>query len=108
MCCPGVSAESLSVFLSILFSDFPKWTSQFSSKYDAYLAGEVTLSEEEEWGLELFNGKGMCSECHPSEKGPGGEPPLFTDFTFDNLGTPKSPDNPFYKMTRYSWRMDLL
>jgi len=25
-------------------------------------------------------------------------PPLFTDFTFDNLGTPKNPDNPFYKM----------
>jgi cytochrome c peroxidase len=24
--------------------------------------------------------------------------PLFTDFTFDNLGLPKNPDNPFYKM----------
>ncbi len=25
-------------------------------------------------------------------------PPLFTDYTFDNLGTPKNPDNPFYEM----------
>ena len=24
--------------------------------------------------------------------------PLFTDFTFDNLGAPKNPDNPFYDM----------
>ena len=24
--------------------------------------------------------------------------PLFTDFTFDNLGVPRSPENPFYDM----------
>jgi len=74
---------------------------QFSSKYDAYLAGEVDLSLEEVRGLELFNGKGLCSECHPStDQIVGGKtyPPLFTDFTFDNLGTPKNPDNPYYKM----------
>lgn len=71
---------------------------QFSSKYDYYLQGEVDLTEQEEWGLELFEGKAMCSACHPSEPGPDGEPPLFTDFTYDNLGTPKNPENPFYKM----------
>jgi cytochrome c peroxidase len=71
---------------------------QFSSKYDYYLMGEVELTEQEAWGLELFEGKGLCSACHPSELGPGGEPPLFTDFTFDNLGVPKNPDNPFYSM----------
>src|SRR5664279_4845631 len=26
--------------------------------------------------------------------------PLFTDFTFDNLGVPKNPENPFYKMDK--------
>jgi cytochrome c peroxidase len=67
---------------------------QFSSKFDYYLRGEAELTEEEAWGLELFNGKAMCSACHPS----GGETPLFTDFTFDNLGAPKNPDNPFYEM----------
>jgi cytochrome c peroxidase len=71
---------------------------QFSSKYDYYLAGEVQLTEQEAWGMELFNGKALCSACHPSETGPEGEPPLFTDFTFDNLGVPKNPENPFYDM----------
>ena len=67
---------------------------QFSSKYDAYLAGEAELSYQEAWGLELFEGKAMCSACHPSE----GTDALFTDFTFDNLGVPKNPENPFYEM----------
>ena len=44
------------------------------------------------WGLELFNGKAMCSACHLSE----GPAPLFTDFTYDNLGIPKNPENPVY------------
>ena len=66
----------------------------FSSKYDAYLAGEAVLTDQEAWGLELFEGKGMCSACHISEPGPDGEPPLFTDFTYDNLGIPSNPANP--------------
>lgn len=72
----------------------------FSSKYDYYLQGKAQLTAQEQWGLELFNGKGDCADCHPSEPGPGGEPPLFTDFTFDNLGTPKNPQNPFYRMDK--------
>lgn len=71
---------------------------QFSSKYDSYLAGQAELTEQELWGLELFNEKGKCALCHPSEPGPDNEPPLFTDVTFDNLGTPKNPENPFYDM----------
>ena len=67
---------------------------------DAYLAGMAELTEQEAWGLELFNGKAMCSACHPSEPGENGEPPLFTDFTFDNLGVPKNPKNPFYSMDK--------
>jgi cytochrome c peroxidase len=72
----------------------------FSSKYDAFLAGDVELTDQEAFGLELFEGKAMCSACHLSEEGPGGEPPLFTDFTYDNLGTPKNPQNPFYFQTK--------
>jgi cytochrome c peroxidase len=71
---------------------------QFSSKYDYYLKGEAELTAKEAWGLELFNGKAMCSACHPSESGSNDEPPLFTDFTYDNLGVPKNPENPFYDM----------
>jgi cytochrome c peroxidase len=71
-----------------------------SSKYDAYLKGQATLSAQEADGLELFEGKAMCAACHPSRPGPGGEPPLFTDFTYDNLGVPKNPMNPFYSAPR--------
>lgn len=71
---------------------------QFSSKYDAYLRGETTLTAQEMQGLELYEGKGMCNACHPSELGPEGEMPLFTDFTYDNLGLPRNPENPWYSM----------
>lgn len=74
---------------------------QFSSKYDAYLAGLVELTEQEMMGLELFNGDAQCSACHPSEA-VNGTPPLFTDFTFDNLGVPKNPENPFYEMDDFN------
>ena len=67
--------------------------SQFSSKFDYYLKGKVQLTTEEEAGRILFNGsRAKCSSCHVSD----GIQPLFTDFTFDNIGTPKNPDNPFY------------
>ena len=82
------------VGLSIAAYEDSSEVNQFSSKYDAYLAGEAELSEQEAWGLELFEGKAMCSACHPSE----GTGALFTDFTFDNLGVPKNPENPFYEM----------
>jgi len=77
----------------------------FTSKYDYYLKGEATLSDQEAAGLALFGGKAMCSTCHISEPGPSGEPPLFTDFTYDNVGIPKNPDNPFYKMPK-KWNPD--
>ena len=64
----------------------------FSSKYDQFLRGRVALSEQEARGLELFNSpsKGNCAGCHPSEKGADGSHPLFTDFTYDNLGVPRN------------------
>jgi cytochrome c peroxidase len=68
----------------------------FTSKYDYYLKGMVKLSKDEQKGLNLFRGKGKCDNCHISKPGHRGEPPLFTDFTYDNLGIPKNPDNPFY------------
>jgi len=75
----------------------PEFT-PFDSKYDQYLAGEVHLTARELEGLDLFESeeKGNCAACHPSQLGPDGSPPLFTDFTYDNLGTPKNPENPFY------------
>jgi len=72
--------------------------SPFDSKYDLYLAGEVQLTEQELRGLDIYEseGKGNCAACHPHQAAPNGSPPLFTDFTYDNLGVPKNPENPFY------------
>ena len=65
---------------------------QFNSKFDSFLTGEVTFTEQELLGLELFNGKAQCNLCHISD----GLQPLFTDFTFENLGIPKNSENPAY------------
>jgi cytochrome c peroxidase len=73
----------------------------FSSKYDFYLKGEAELTELELEGLNLFNGDAMCSACHISD----GDKPLFTDFTYDNLGIPRYEDNPFYDMPK-KWNPD--
>lgn len=68
---------------------------RFSSKYDLYLDGKVALSDKEMRGLKLFNkpGKGNCAACHPSTLGADGKKPLFTDFSYDNLGMPGDPYN---------------
>jgi len=71
---------------------------RFSSKYDAYLRGEVRLTKKERQGLALFRGKGRCDNCHVLDAGPSGEPPLLTNNRFDNMGVPKNPDNPWYTM----------
>lgn len=99
--------------------------SPYSSKFDAFWreaksAGkDVESIDESNWGeyknlgleddevegLMLFATKGKCAECHVLTPGPNGEPPVFTDFTYDNLGTPKNPENPFYSLAE-EWNPD--
>jgi cytochrome c peroxidase len=66
----------------------------YTSKYDAFLAGQAQLTDAELRGLALFNDprQGNCAACHPSARGADGSPPLFTDFTYDNLGVPRNAD----------------
>lgn len=71
---------------------------QFSSKFDFYLKGKVNLTGVEKKGLELFEGKGKCSICHLSQAESNIPGPLFTDFTFENVGIPKNLQNPWYSM----------
>lgn len=99
--------------------------SAFTSRFDAFWfdaesAGHVVadieesnwmdylghgLDNDELWGLAVFNDeRAMCSACHLLESEFGG-PPVFTDFTYDNLGVPKNPVNPFYSMSR-KWNPD--
>jgi cytochrome c peroxidase len=86
------------IALSIAAFEASSEVNPYTSKFDYYLAGRVQLSAEEQKGFELFKGKGKCADCHVLDKGPNGEPPLFTDFTFDNLGVPRNPENPWYNM----------
>jgi cytochrome c peroxidase len=74
---------------------------KFNSKFDYVLAGMTSLSPLEAEGQALFDGKAQCNLCHISEPGvaPDGSvlPPLFTDFTYDNLGVGQNvliPGNP--------------
>jgi cytochrome c peroxidase len=80
---------------AIAIAEFERSTevSPYDSKFDNVIAGMAEFTDEEEWGWALFNGdKAMCSACHPA--------PDFTDFTYDNLGVPKNPANPFYDMDK--------
>jgi len=63
------------------------------------------LNDDELLGLALFNTTGLCAECHVLTSVDGKTPPLLTDFTYDNLGIPKNPDNPFYTMGK-EWNPD--
>lgn len=64
----------------------------YDSKYDRFLAGSVKLTDAEMRGLALFNNpdKGNCVACHTSARGGDGSAPLFTDFSYDNLGVPRN------------------
>lgn len=57
------------------------------------------LSDAELQGLAVFNdpNQAACSGCHSLKPGKAGYP-LFTDFGYYNIGTPKNPANPFYSM----------
>jgi cytochrome c peroxidase len=61
--------------------------SPFSSKYDRFIAGDVKLTASEQRGLTIFDAH--CASCHP--------PPLFTNFSYANLGIPRYANNAFYK-----------
>lgn len=64
--------------------------SAFSSKFDAWLRGQAQLTQQEHMGMMLFQGRARCSNCHTI----AGPRPLFTDFSYHNVGTPPNPQNP--------------
>jgi len=74
-----------------------KEVNPFSSKFDLWQRGESALTEQEQQGFMLFvvESKGNCTACHPHTPLKDGTPALFTDFTYDNLGTPPNGESPF-------------
>lgn len=120
-CSPaGIDLTYDRIGLSIAAYEASSEVNSFSSRFDMYwracttagnsaddcgrgtggkadLDPEGILSEQEFAGLIEFGE--YCSDCHVGhEAGPDGVPPLFTDNTFDNIGVPKNPENPFYRM----------
>lgn len=76
---------------------------KFTSKFDYVLAGMTEFTPIEKKGFALFNDekKGNCAACHisaaTSDKDGNIIPPMFTDFTYDNIGLPRNvkiPKNP--------------
>ena len=57
---------------------------KFSSRFDA---GDLNAQELN--GFRLFKEK--CSKCHSADPGPDGTPPLFTDYSYHNIGLPANP-----------------
>jgi cytochrome c peroxidase len=43
--------------------------STFTSKFDASLKGNYTMTPDEMAGFQLFNGKGNCNSCHVDGRG---------------------------------------
>jgi cytochrome c peroxidase len=70
----------------------------FTSKFDYYLKGKATLTEQEAFGLEVFTRS--CSSCHPVDTPSGAPGPLLTDFSYANLGVPRNMDVPAYAQDR--------
>jgi cytochrome c peroxidase len=73
------------------YEDSPE-VNAFTSKFDYSRRGQAKLTQQEQLGWALFKGKAKCSACHTAN----GQEALFTDFTYDNLGVPKNPENPVY------------
>lgn len=79
-----------------VYQQDPKTFYPYSSKYDAFLAGQATLSPREARGLALFNDpdKGNCSSCHRSMRGDDGSAPQFTDYGMIAIGMPRNRNIP--------------
>src|SRR5437870_9929051 len=89
-----------------------KEVSPFTSKFDAFLKGNATLTPDEMAGYNLFRGKANCNSCHVDGRGTTLKPgqtdnsmaatanPLFTCFGSANEGLPLNPRNAFYYQTK--------
>jgi len=104
ICNPPVQVDTAygNIARSIAAFEASPESNAFTSKYDYYLKGMVKLSKKEKKGLNLFKSKGKCASCHDLDASPNGQLPLLTDFTFDNIGVPRNPDNPFYAQTAFN------
>ena len=77
---PEINADRLTKALS----QFVLTIVSNNSKYDKVKRGEATFTLAEQLGYNIFQAK--CSTCHSE--------PLFTDYTYRNIGLPLTADRP--------------
>jgi cytochrome c peroxidase len=86
--------------------------SPFTSKFDAFLMNNYTMTADEMAGYNLFNGKGNCNSCHVDGRStlltpgqtdtgntPGGQA-VFTCLGYANEGLPLNPRLPLFYESR--------
>lgn len=75
---------------------------RFTSKFDYWKKGQAQLTASESNGFKLFTGTtpagAKCVNCHSVSANEAVSPSLFTNFSHHNLGVPKNPNLPFYKL----------
>jgi cytochrome c peroxidase len=73
------------------YQESPDEFAPYSSKYDAWLRHEATLSANELRGLAAFDDpeRGNCARCHPSALRHGAFP-AFTDYGYAAIGAPRN------------------
>ena len=64
----------------------------FDSKYDRYLRGDYSMTNEEELGRQLFFSEQStnCSLCHQLHKSSGAQQETFSDYHYYNIGVPSN------------------
>jgi cytochrome c peroxidase len=68
-----------------------------TSKYDAYVRGQATLTEAERRGLEIFKDRrrGACAGCHRmTELSSNPAESMFTDYSYDAVAWPRNRELP--------------
>jgi cytochrome c peroxidase len=100
---PQVALADIGLAVSAYETEDPDFH-PFTSKFDYWQQGRARLTALEQQGLALFNnpGKGNCTACHPSQRQGYSEHPLFTDFTYDNIGVPRNWNIPANAVTPVS------
>ena len=102
-----VFEDTASAFKGVLialeaYQQTPEEFYPYSSKYDAWLRHQASLSTAEARGLAAFNdpAKGNCARCHPSAMRAGAFP-QFTDFGYVGIGAPRNARIPANADPRY-------
>jgi cytochrome c peroxidase len=87
------AVKALTLALEVFQQD-PERFYPYTSKYDAAIRGNATLTAQEERGRKIFDDprRGNCASCHPDVFAGGF--PAFTDFGFVALGVPRNRDIP--------------